>query len=178
VAWSGGGPPCWLTLPSSSPSHSVILTVIPIIHCKLPGTAFKITLARARTRALISAYSLACTPAAAATAVTVVAHTCTHIRILTCMRLCSSGNSCNSGEGQQEVSTSTNVYEHGDHVAVYGQNSPAVVQVGDVWVWVVCGVRVCGVWVWVMCGCGCGWVWVWVWVYRCGRLRTMWLCTV
>jgi len=76
------------------------------------------------------------------------------------------------------VSTSTNVYEHGDHVAVYGQNSPAVVQVGDVWVWVVCGVRVCGVWVWVMCGCGCGWVWVWVWVYRCGRLRTMWLCTV
>ena len=44
-AWSGGGAscwdgtlsPCWLTFPSSSHSHSVILTVISKIHCKSPG---------------------------------------------------------------------------------------------------------------------------------------------
>jgi len=47
-AWSGGGAscwdgslsPCWLTFPSSSHSHSVILTVISKIHCKSPGTTF------------------------------------------------------------------------------------------------------------------------------------------
>ena len=47
-AWSGGGAscwdgslsPCWLTFPSSSHSHSVILTVNSKIHCKLPGTTF------------------------------------------------------------------------------------------------------------------------------------------
>jgi len=47
-AWSGGRallagpfPFCWLTFPSSSHSHSVILTVILKVHCKLPGTAYK-----------------------------------------------------------------------------------------------------------------------------------------
>ena len=47
-AWSGGGAfcwdgslsPCWLTFPSSSHSHSVILTVISRIHCKSPGATF------------------------------------------------------------------------------------------------------------------------------------------
>ena len=40
LAWDGSLSPCWLTFPSSSHSHSVILTVISKIHCKLPGTTF------------------------------------------------------------------------------------------------------------------------------------------
>jgi len=36
------GKACWLTFPSSSHSYSVILTVISEIHCKSPGTTFKI----------------------------------------------------------------------------------------------------------------------------------------
>ena len=47
-AWSGGGAscwdgslsPCWLTFPSSSHSHSVILNGISKIHYKSPGTTF------------------------------------------------------------------------------------------------------------------------------------------
>jgi hypothetical protein len=40
LAWDSSLSPCWLTFPSSSHSHSVILTVISKIHCKLPGTTF------------------------------------------------------------------------------------------------------------------------------------------
>jgi hypothetical protein len=40
--WLAPSPFCWLTFPSSSHSHSVILTIIPKVHCKLPGTAYKI----------------------------------------------------------------------------------------------------------------------------------------
>jgi len=40
LAWDGSLSPCWLTFPSSSHSHSVILTVISKIHCKSPGPTF------------------------------------------------------------------------------------------------------------------------------------------
>jgi hypothetical protein len=40
LGWLTSPPSCWLTSPSSSHSHSVILTVISNSQCKVPRTTF------------------------------------------------------------------------------------------------------------------------------------------